>query len=401
MLARKMRHLGNRNLNGRQLETCYECRVIEQAPPRIIITTAGFGEGHNSAANHLAVALEPNAEVEIVDPCDRGAPWVNQQIRNFYRFVTTYAPKTWSKIYKSTERHDFSEERLPLMRKPENALHESILSFEPDAVISTYPLYPYFLERSFQRGAKRVPIFTLVTDSIEINSSWTNAPTDYWLVTDALTKEKLIQKGLPSEKIVVTGFAVHPRFQNLPTIPVDSPCDPFKVLYFPTSKKPTVRRFMRAILNATGANTEVTVVLGRNVRKLYDRAREIQLEYPGRVQIKGWTRRVPELLSEHHLVVGKAGGATVHEAIAAQTPMLIHHLVPGQEEGNLALIEHIGAGQLTETSKQVHTAISAMTADNAKIWRSMKQNLQDKALPCGATAAAKFILDHIQKSKNS
>ena len=375
--------------------------VIEQAPPRIIITTAGFGEGHNSAANHLAVALEANAEVEIVDPCDRGAPWVNERIRQFYRFVTTHTPKTWSKIYKSTERHDFSKERLPLMRTPENALHESILSFEPDAIISTYPLYPYFLERSFQRGAKRVPVFTAVTDSIEINSSWTKAPTDYWLVTDELTKAKLIEKGLPEGKIVVTGFAVHPRFQNLPKVPLDSGCEPFKVLYFPTSKKPTVRRFMRAILNAAGGNTEVTVVLGRNVRNLYERAREIQLEFPGRVQIKGWTRRVPELLSEHHLVVGKAGGATIHEAIAAQTPMLIHHLVPGQEEGNLALIEHIGAGQLTETSKLVNLAISEMTVDNAKIWRGMKQKLKDNALPCGATAAASFILDCIHQSENS
>ncbi|MFC4993156.1 MGDG synthase family glycosyltransferase [Rubritalea tangerina] len=374
--------------------------VIEATPPRVIITTAGFGEGHNSAANHLAVALEPKAEVEIVDPCDIGAPWVNHQLRNFYRFITTYAPKTWSRIYKSTDRHDFSKERLPLMRRPENALHEAILSFEPDAIISTYPLYPYFLERSFQRGARRVPVFTIITDSIEINSSWTKAPTDFWCVTDNLTRDKLIAQNLDPQKIIVTGFAVHPRFQNLPRITPDDSGSPFKVLYFPTSKKPTVRRFMRAILNACpDGRTEVTVVLGRNVRKLYDRAREIQLEFPGRVQIKGWTRRVPELLCNHHLIVGKAGGATVHEAIAAQTPMLIHHLVPGQEEGNLALLQEIGAGQLTENSKQVRHAIQHMMSDDLKSWRVMKQNLLSKALPCGANAAANFILNHLAKSQ--
>lgn len=367
--------------------------MIEKVLPRIIITTAGFGEGHNSAANHLAVALEPNAEVEIIDPCDRGAPWVNEQLRRFYRFITTHAPKTWAKIYRTTERHDFSKERLPLMKRPENALHELLLSYEPSAIISTYPLYPYFLERSFQRGAKRIPVFTVITDSIEINSSWRNAPTDFWLVTDALTKEKLISQGLAEHKIIVTGFAVHPRFQQLNTVPTDDDCTPFKVLYFPTSKKPTVRRFMRAILES--GNTEVTVVLGRNVRTLYDRAREIQLEFPGRVQIKGWTRRVPELLSNHHLIVGKAGGATVHESIAAQTPMLIHHLVPGQEEGNLALLEELQAGQLTETPEQVTDAISKMTAQQASGWRAMKQSLHDNALPCGATTASDFILKHI------
>lgn len=371
--------------------------MIVPAPPRIIITTAGFGEGHNSAANHLAVALSPQSDVEVVDPCDRGAPWANGQLRSVYRFITTHMPKTWAKIYRSTERHDFSKEKMPLMRKPENALHDILLSNEPDAVISTYPLYLYFLERSFNRGARRVPVFTVITDSIEINSSWRKAPTDFWLVTDDLTKTKLMSQGLAAEKIIVTGFAVHPRFQNLTPIPANDPCAPFKVLYFPTAKKPTVRRIMRAILDVPEANTHVTVVLGKNVRKLYDRAREIQQLYPGRVQIKGWTRQVPELLSQHHLVVGKAGGATVHESIAAQTPMLIHHLVPGQEEGNLALLQHLNAGRLTQSQKLVNQAIIEMTANNASQWREMKQSLADNAHPCGATAAATFILTHLQQ----
>lgn len=371
--------------------------MIVQAPPRIIITTAGFGEGHNSAANHLAVALSPNSDVEVVDPCDRGAPWANDQLRRFYRFITTHMPKTWAKIYRSTERHDFSKEKFPLMRKPENALHDILLSYEPDAVISTYPLYPYFLERSFKRGAKRIPVFTVITDSIEINSSWRKAPTDFWVVTDDLTKAKLISQGMDGDKIIVTGFAVHPRFQKLIPIPAEDPCEPFKVLYFPTAKKPTVRRIMRAILDVPDGNTQVTVVLGKNVRKLYDRAREIQELYPGRVQIKGWTRQVPELLSQHHLVVGKAGGATVHESIAAQTPMLIHHLVPGQEEGNLALLNHLNAGMLTESPKLVNKAIEKMTSNNAAQWREMKQSLADNARPCGATATADFILNHLKQ----
>ncbi|MFD2276390.1 hypothetical protein ACFSQZ_07910 [Rubritalea spongiae] len=366
----------------------------EHRPPRIIITTAGFGEGHNSAASHLALALEKNAEVEIVDPCANGAPWVNEQLRNFYRFVTTHAPKTWAKIYNSTDSRDFSRERLPLMRKPENSLHETLLSYEPDAIISTYPLYPYFIERSFNRGANRVPVFTAVTDSIEINSSWRKAPSDYWLVTDALTHDKLAAQGIPPKKIITTGFAVHPRFQQLSTIAADDPVKPFRVLYFPTAKKPIVRRFMRAILKVP--NTEVTVVLGKNVRTLYDRAREVQLEYPNRVELKGWTRRVPELLCEHHLIVGKAGGATVHEAIAAKTPMLIHHLVPGQEEGNLALLHHLNAGKLTESPKHLRKAIESMTENDAAGWRAMKQSLIDTSLPCGATAAADFILNCLQ-----
>lgn len=363
---------------------------------RIIITTAGFGEGHNSAAKHLAIALEPHAEVELIDPCDRGAPWLNHQLRQLYRLVTTYMPKTWARIYRSTERHDFSKKRFPFMRKPERALHEILLSFEPSAVVSTYPLYPYFIERSFRSSAQRVPVFTVITDSIEINASWRNAPTDFWMVTDSLTKQKMVDLGLDENKIIITGFPVHPRFQQLSPLTAESPISPFKVLFFPTAKKPVVRRILRAILASDASDIEVTVVLGRNTRKLYERAREIQLAHPGKVHIKGWTRRVPELLASHHLAIGKAGGATVHEAIAAHCPMLINHLVPGQEEGNLALLQHIGTGSLAETPEAVTDAINQMLKDNAAGWRTMKQAYESTPTPCGARTASQFILNHIQ-----
>jgi len=362
--------------------------------PRIIITTAGFGDGHNSAANNLAAALTKHAEVEVIDPCDRGAPVINSYLRRFYRFITTHTPRLWAKIYKSTDKHDFSKERFPMMRKPENVLHDLLFSFEPHAIISTYPLYPYFIDRSFRRGAPKIPVFTLVTDSIEINAAWTNAPTDFWLITDPYTKEKLIESNLPKEKIIVTGFAVHPRFRKLASLPSDSSCTPFKVLYFATAKRPHVRRHLLSILNTTGAKTVVTIVLGRNVRKLYDRAREIQKEFPGRVQIKGWTRNVPELLASHHLAIGKAGGATVHEAIAAGCPML-------EEEGNLELLLKIGAGQLTNANQNITDAINSLLKNNAAKWRKMKQNLEKYDTSNGSKTAAKFILKQIKELRKN
>ncbi len=370
--------------------------MSEQELPRIIITTAGFGDGHNSAAYNLAAALEQYAEAEVIDPCALGSPKLNARLRRFYRFITTHTPKVWYRIYRSVEKHDFSKEKFPFMRKPESSLHEVMLSFEPHAIVSTYPLYPYYVERSFAKGIPRVPVITLITDSIEINAAWRNAPSDYFLVTDKFTRESLIASGVDERKVIVTGFAVHPRFTKLKSIESYDPQSAFKVLYFPTSKKPIIRRIMRAILDTKDANTEITVVLGRNVRKLYDRVREIQLKYPGRVQIKGWTRRVPELLTSHHLVIGKAGGATVHETIAAACPMLIHHLVPGQEEGNLALLEKIQGGFYTETPEDIRHALTNILEDDAALWKNMKHNLTQYAKPAGSISAAQFIINTIE-----
>ena len=84
------------------------------------------------------------------------------------------------------------------MRKPERKLARAHpRAFRPDAILSTYPLYPYFTERIFSKlkRSSRVPVFTVVTDSIAINAAWRKAPTDFWLVTDQHTKDALTQPG--------------------------------------------------------------------------------------------------------------------------------------------------------------------------------------------------------------
>jgi len=360
----------------------------------ILILTAGFGEGHNSAALSLCQALESQASPLCLDPCALGAPFVNDRLRWLYREITTHAPWLWRNIYLSTERQDFSKEHNLFMGKPEAKLRELMIHHKPRAVVSTYPLYPYFLERIFQSGVDRVPIFTVVTDSIEINAAWRKAPTDYWLVTDSLTREALIRQGLDETRVIETGFPVPPHFSDLNPVLANDALDPFRILYFPTPKKPHVRRVSRELLDAAGDHVHLTIVLGRNVRKLYRRAREIKDDYPGRVTIKGWTRQVPELINSHHLLVGKAGGATVHEALAAACPMLIHHLVPGQEEGNLALMRSLNGGYLADAPGALASHLRELLADDAGVWRAMKRSLAQHARPNAARTTAHFILQH-------
>ena len=360
---------------------------------RILIVTAAFGEGHNSAARNLALALDGlGATTQVADPCMLGAPVTTKALCKGYRLVTTYAPGLWHRIYRSTGKVDFSRQRKPLMRKPELKLAALVDEFQPHAIVATYPLYPYFLDRILADHPKPPPVITVVTDSIEINSAWIDAPTDAWIVTDPHTRESMLKSGLAAEKVIETGFPVNPSFTHLPSLPADSPIDPFEVLYFATPKLPHVRRISKAILNAD-PRTRITIVLGQNFRLLYDRAREIKEHFPGRVRIKGWTRKVPELLSSHHLVVGKAGGATVHEAIAARCPMLVHHLVPGQEEGNLQLLEKIGGGTLAHGPEAITRITTDLLADKAARWRQMKRALTQHGRHSGSLNAAHYILE--------
>jgi processive 1,2-diacylglycerol beta-glucosyltransferase len=368
-----------------------------QEVPRILIVTAAFGEGHNSAARNLALALDAaGVKTQVSDPCMLAVPRLTRWVNFCYRFVTVRLPYVWERIYRSTDRCDFSKQKSLAIRMIERKLAELMKDFKPDAIVSTYPLYPYLLTWIFEKTGGRKPVFTVVTDSMEINAAWLRTQSDHWLVTDAGTRHSMVEKGLPASRIQDSGFPVHPDFARLQPVDRDDPCDVFRVLYFPTSSLTFLRRHGKALLEAS-PSVRLTVILGKNVRHLYPKAREIQLAYPGRVRLIGWTRRVPALLNRHHLVVGKAGGATVHEAIAARCPMLIHHLVPGQEVGNLRLLETIGGGQLASSPDALNQAIKHLLEQRARRWRNMKDALVRHNQNSGALNAAQFILANLDE----
>lgn len=361
--------------------------------PRILILTAAFGEGHNSAARNIALALQAQgAETVVCDPCMQASPWITRHLCRAYRLVTTYAPRCWHRIYRSTDEIDFTKQRFRIMRKPERFLEKQMSDFSPDVVVCTYPLYPYFLQRIQANATQPVPVVTVITDSIAINGSWTKAQVQRWLVTDEITRQSLIKQGLPSDAIKTTGFPVHPTFATMAKLHASTSTVPFRILYFPTAKRGLVPEIATAMLEGF-EHTHITIVLGKNVRRLYRQAKAIQQRFPGRVRLLGWTRRVPQLLCSHHLVIGKAGGATVHEAIAAQCPMLVHHLVPGQEEGNLQLLMMLGGGMLTETARDVQLAMQRLLQQSAKHWREMKHHLDAHHSDRGGENAAQVILE--------
>ena len=373
----------------------------DSRPVRVLIATAGFGDGHNTAARGIAMALKERADSQIIDPSAEAAPRFNNLLRATYRFITTYLPRTWERIYDGVEQRDFSQQKFPFRRRMQQAFALRVNQFDPDIIVSTFPLYPYFFEHYVRDGGRPRPVITIVTDSIEINASWRKAPTDFWIVTDEETKKCMEAKKIPGDKILNIGFPVNPLLNTLDPLSPSASANPFRVLYFPTASKTAISDTARAILEDRQWPTELTIVLGRNLRRLYRAAREIKKCYPGRVRIKGWSRKVPQLLCQHHLVVGKAGGATVHESLAACCPMLIRHLVPGQEEGNLELLRKIGGGSLADTEATLVEALDALLTKEASLWRRQKKSLALRARPNAAENAASFILETALKDKQT
>ena len=109
--------------------------------------------------------------------------------------------------------------------------------------------------------------------------------------------------------------------------------------------------------------------------------------------IIGWTTELPQLLASHHVLVSKAGGATVQEAIAAACPMIINQVVPGQEEGNAQLLTQTNSGTVALNNDEVIAILTRAFADGGKLLHEWSANIAKISRPAASLAIAKFLLE--------
>lgn len=376
---------------------------------KIIILTAGFGEGHNAAARGLKAALTCGAmpqpvEAETMDLFDLCYGRRGRLLKQSYLQVVAYAPRAWSWIYGVLDR---SQRVQQLAVKPigmARKLREIILRERPDALVSVYPLYGHLLEYLRRRypgdPLMWTPLTTVVTDSLTINSIWLNPATDCYAVANPDTSAVLIRMGVAPQRIHAFGFPVARPFAELPvtrTAPV--PGGPYRVLLMVNSHRRDCLDLVRPL--AARPEISLTVTVGRRPKlqaMIEETAREAEGAGPGaplRTRIYGWTDQLPQILLNSHVLIGKAGGASVQEAIAAQCPMIVNEVLPGQEEGNAQLLVANEAGLVATTPEGILEAVSQLFADDAALWRGMAVNLARMSRPQAAEEIGKFVLSHL------
>jgi processive 1,2-diacylglycerol beta-glucosyltransferase len=371
---------------------------------KILVCSAGFGEGHNTAAHNLCTALVAVApdqvEAEFVDIFARTHPRTNDLFRRGYLTLMNKAPRLWSTMYRLFDSNGMLEKNLVFFNTLRDALAELLEKEQPSAVVLTYPLYGYLLNAVAQRGGPANFLRVMVvTDSISINSVWYRCGSDFFSVPNEETAAVLRQGGVPAEKVRVLGFPVEPRFAALDTLPPrPDPAGPEgrRVLYMINAGRKAAEEVLRQLLAIP--DIELTVTVGRDLKMratverligAYDRTR-------APVQVIGWTREVPALLASHHVLISKAGGATTQEAIAARCPMIISQVAPGQEEGNAQLLVDNHAGCLALTPERIGETVREAFADDAKICREWTHHIARLSRPAAAQDNARFILEQIE-----
>jgi processive 1,2-diacylglycerol beta-glucosyltransferase len=358
--------------------------------PRVLILTAGYGEGHNAAARALAAACDAahgSGAAHQSDVFALAAPRLNAVTRRGYLTAINRTPRLWSAIYLWTDRSTILPRALFWLLRKETRLLETIIAREqPAAICSTYPVYSFLLEKLRLAGRLTVPHFNIVTDSISINSLWWRAGCAGWFLPNEDSVHPLRRAGVDATQLHVCGFPVTAFFSENADLlrPPDLATGAApRVLYIINSGTRGAAETARRLLAET--DWEITCAVGR------DETLRAELTRFARHRVRpanilGWTDQIPRLLMTHHVVVSKAGGATTQEAIAARCPMVVNQIVPGQEEGNYELLRRHGAGALAETPDAVVATLRAAFADRGRGWRGWREALAPIARPDAARA---------------
>ena len=311
------------------------------------------GAGHVRAADAVvkaaAIAKPPLIATHIdlltLVPKDFRKLYGEQYIR-----LVEKLPQLWSYLYSKTDRPSRDSLVGKLKRAAEKLntrkLNAEIERLAPDVILCTHFLPAELLSRQKSKGRSLPPLWVQVTD-FDVHALWVHSHVDRYCVANEEVAFRLADRGVPRERITVTGIPVMPQF----SAPLDR-----AICAGELGLKPET---FTVLMMAGGAGVggldtlaervlrmpdppQLVALAGRNA-ELLQRLQALARQHPGTLFPLGFTTTVERVMTAADLVVTKPGGLSVSECLAKQRPMLLVSPIPGQEERNADYLLESGA----------------------------------------------------------
>jgi processive 1,2-diacylglycerol beta-glucosyltransferase len=345
---------------------------------RVLILTASYGSGHNVAARSLAAAFErAGASVRVVDHFrDLVGPTFERTSRAFYYWMLRRLPLLWGMAYAvGDQMTSDSPLALGVTRLGFIRLGRLLEREAPDAVVTVHATPAVAMTALARRGARVPPHTTVVTDFVA-HSQWIAGRVDRYCVAAEEVKHEFIARGIPPGRIVVTGVPLRPEFEG--------PLDPAAGrAAFGLSLRLPVVLAMAGAQGTLGQLPDMAYALARVPRPLQgvvvaglDRRLETvlrRLTEGTTIRTLGWVADVHRLMTAADLVVSKAGGMTLAEAMAAETPLVLYGSLPGQERRNERFASRSGIALVARSRRELGRTLERALSDPPLLERLRRQ----------------------------
>ena len=362
--------------------------------PTILVLHCPAGGGHRAAAHAIAeAAVELGVTCEVLDALSLTPPWFARAYVGAHLTSTEHAPWLYGAGFAAMNRrrHGITDElRGAFDRTAGHRLRRRVLQIAPSVVVATHFFPLAALGRARQTGELSAALVGVVTD-YAAHAFWAEPGVDRYCAPSGRAPRDLVRHGAAPESIVATGIPIRGAFGRIPAFALPDAVAPLRVLV--TSGGFGVGPVVQVIRSfadpvRSGARVHLTVVCGDN-RNRVEQARRAARDASVPAKIIGFERDMPARLAESHVVIGKPGGLTASECLAAGRPMVVVGACPGQEMLNQRWLIESGAAALATSTDAGRVALDLASSGAL---RALAENARALSAPDAARRVVEVAL---------
>jgi UDP-N-acetylglucosamine:LPS N-acetylglucosamine transferase len=240
----------------------------------------------------------------------------------------------------------------------------------PCLIFSNHGLMTAGLAEAKRIGGLEVPVLSFANELVGICSYWADPHADRIVVPSEEARRNLMRFGVPESKLSFVGFGypVRQAFLNAPPkakararLGLEN-----RFTCLVSSGGEGVGRNQRELIRAllgSDVPLQVVVVTGRN-EGLKEELRALEIG-ENVLRIEGYVEDMATYLAASDVFVGKAGPASVYEAVIIGRPALVTGYAGLNEVGVARLVEERGLGRYVRTPEELLQEVRRYALDPA------------------------------------
>jgi processive 1,2-diacylglycerol beta-glucosyltransferase len=300
-----------------------------------------FG-GHSKAAQNLKEAIlykNPKASVRSINGLGHFYPRSEKVIDFFYNKTIRHFPNVWGKAYdKKKVINALTPYRAIVHKFAFSKLERLFKTNHTDCCVATQA-FPCGLIADYKKyKCLKMPLVAVVTD-YHPHRFWVHPQVDRYIVACQDAKDVLIKHGVVEGRIRIVGIPISVKFltaypkqqvsnelgfaNDLPSILIMGGglgLGPFKTI--------------AKDLDALEHNFQMIVVCGRN-KNLHEWFLNNRKKFRKPIFSFGYTNHIHKIMDFSDIIITKAGGITISEALAKGLCIIVTNPIPGQEDRNV------------------------------------------------------------------
>lgn len=381
--------------------------------PKIIIFYTPCGAGHRRAAESIAEGFKrsghPDERVIIKNSLEFVNKLAGKLYVKGYDFLLKHALLLWAFFYSVTD-VKFSAPFFKVLRRVYNELTcKGLVKFikeqSPDVIICTHFLPEEIVCSMKKKGLYERRLVTCVTD-LRVHSFWILDGVDDYVVGGEEGKKDLLRWGVEEKKIKVFGIPVHPEFSN--DLDRQKLCEKLGIKDSVFTILVTagglgigpVKKIVQS-LTIISEELQILVVCGKSPKLFKDLTAfarsSLEISEPSpyamnkkKICIFEFVNNMHEIMSVSDIIISKAGGSTVAEALAKQLPIIIIRPIPGQEIKNTEVLVSNNAGIRAYNVQQAIESVRFLMKDKDHILE-LKKGIQKIRKPHSAIDICRLV----------